>query len=87
MYAILKTNGRTVHWDKCRNYQFIGCIGIRRKDGRNYIRAHLRNRRTYQLVLREDAKNLRARHRVSIQFDRGGLTRSSDMCRIKALET
>ena len=31
---ILKTDCRTANRDKCRDYQFIGCIGIRRKDGR-----------------------------------------------------
>ena len=52
---ILRTNGRTVRWDKYRDYQFIDCTGIRRKEDRNYIRAHLRNRRTYLLLLRENA--------------------------------
>ncbi len=57
-YAILKTNERLVHWDKCRDYQFIDCIGIWGKGGRNYTWAHLRNRRTYLPVQRENGENL-----------------------------
>jgi len=41
-FMILRTNGRTVRWEKYRDYRFIDCTGIRRKDGRNYIRAYLK---------------------------------------------
>ena len=88
-YVILKTNGPTVRWDKCRGNQFIDCIGIWGKDGRNYAWAHLRNRRTYPTgVKREWQKPFfwQARE-YQYRWSRGGLTRSSDLCQIKAQET
>jgi len=35
-FTILKTMCVTVTWDKEKDYQFIGCPGIRHKDGRSF---------------------------------------------------
>jgi hypothetical protein len=57
-FTRLRTVCEPVTRDKGREQQFIGCLGLRHLDGKTYAWAYLRNRRTYPLVLREDAENL-----------------------------
>ena len=57
-FTRLKTLWGTATRDKGREQQFIGCPGLRHKDGRAYALAYLRNRSPYPLVQRENAKNL-----------------------------